>query len=649
MKLLPAINSPQDLKRLSPAELSDLCKEIRAYLIDVVTDIGGHFASSLGAVELTVALHYLYDTPKDKIIWDVGHQAYVHKILTGRAEQLRTIRRFEGISGFCKRNESEYDAFGAGHASTAISAAFGMACARDHRGEDSKVVAVIGDGSMTGGLAFEGLNNAGASGTDITVILNDNKMSISPNVGALSRYLAEVITDPVYNRIKADIWNSLGKIPPLTGPLRALGKRMDESLKSFLTPGMLFEDLGFKYVGPIDGHNLEDVLKILGKTRQLKEPVLLHVLTQKGHGHKAAEANPTKYHGIKGAPKTPVNPHQPAPAKKPTYSQAFGWTMERLAARDRRVIAITAAMAEGTGLADFRKKFPKQFYDVGIAEGHGVTFAGGLAAEGLRPVCAIYSTFLQRAFDHIVHDVALQRLPVVFCMDRAGIAGEDGPTHHGCFDIAYLSVIPGMVVAAPKDGDELADLLFTALAQDKQPFAIRYPKGDCFKWTERESYNPLPIGKWERLRSGDDVAILAVGSMVAVAQEAAKRLAESNISVELINARFIKPLDTEMLTELADDHDRIITVEEGCLAGGFGSAVMQSLREHGNNQLQMRSLGFEDGFIPHGPRGLLLDRMGLSAPRIEKAVREFLDGQSTAAARRGGVQPLAATANRKHR
>jgi 1-deoxy-D-xylulose-5-phosphate synthase len=650
MNILPTITGPQDLKGLSLSELKELCGEIRAYLIEVVTDIGGHFASSLGAVELTVALHHLYDSPRDKIVWDVGHQAYVHKILTGRAEQLKTIRRFEGISGFCKRCESEHDAFGAGHASTAISAALGMACARDRNGEHFEVVAVVGDGSMTGGLAFEGLNNAGASGTDITVILNDNKMSISPNVGALSRYLAEVITDPLYTRIKADIWDSLAKIPRLTTTLRTLGRRVDESLKSLITPGMLFEDLGFKYVGPIDGHNLDDLVRILRKTRSLKEPVLLHVLTQKGHGHKDAEANPTKYHGVGPAAKpapAPTATVKPA-TKCPTYSEAFGMTMARLASRDKRIVAITAAMAEGTGLAEFRDKFPGQFFDVGIAEGHAVTFAGGLATEGLRPVCAIYSTFLQRAFDHIMHDVALQNLPVVFCLDRAGIAGEDGPTHHGCYDLAFLSILPGMVVAAPKDGDELANMLFTALAYDKGPFAIRFPKGDCIKWSDLKSYTPIPLGKWERLQTGASAAILAVGSMVAPALDAAGRLAGDNISLEVINARFVKPLDTEMLDDIASRHETIFTVEEGSLAGGFGAAVTAQVGRHRGTLPAVHCLGLPDEYIPHGARNLLLDRMGLSASRIEKTVRETLAVAGERHIRRANISLTSAVNRRKH-
>ncbi len=623
MDILSTIKSPQDLKPLDLPQLKQLCGEIRGFLIDVVTDVGGHFASSLGAVELTVALHYLYDAPRDKIIWDVGHQAYVHKILTGRAEQLRTIRHYEGISGFCKRTESEYDVFGAGHASTAISAALGVSCARDCQGKDFKVVAVVGDGGLTGGLTYEGLNNAGASGSDLTVILNDNRMSISPNVGAISRYLADMITDPLYNRIKADVWNSLEKIPKLTQPLRTLGRRIDESLKSLLTPGMLFEDLGFKYVGPIDGHNLEDVVRILRNTRKLQEPVLLHVLTQKGHGYQPAEQNPVKYHGIKPLAKKPAKTVKAAPAAPPAYSNVFCTALLRMAQRDPRIVAITAAMAEGTGLAEFREKLPQQFFDVGIAEGHGVTFAGGLATEGMRPVCAIYSTFLQRAFDHIVHDVCLQNLPVVFCMDRAGIAGEDGPTHHGCLDLAYLSCIPGMTVAAPKDGNELADLLFTGISHNG-PFAIRYPKGSSVAWDDRETYHALPIGQWETVRTGTTAAVLAVGSMVATATLAAERLAESGISLEIINARFIKPLDTVMLDDLAQRHDLIMTIEEGVLRGGFGEMVLRHLQQQDSRPPRVETLGLQDEYIPHGARNILLDRVGLSAPRLEKTIRELI-------------------------
>ncbi|MCH8993056.1 MAG: 1-deoxy-D-xylulose-5-phosphate synthase [Acidobacteria bacterium] len=573
-KLLAGIGSPRDLRALPEDRLEELCAEIRHYIIDVIGEVGGHFASSLGAVELTVALHYLYDTPRDKTVWDVGHQAYVHKILTGRSEQLPTIRHFEGISGFLKREESVYDTFGAGHASTSISAALGMAVARDRKGEDHKVVAIIGDGGMTGGLAYEALNNAGASGIDITVILNDNRMSISPNVGAMSRYLAGIITDPLYNRIKADIWNALGKAP-FHARLQSLAHRVDDSLKSLLVPGMLFKDLGFTYVGPIDGHNLRDVMSILRKARSLKKPVLIHLVTRKGCGHTSAEQDPVKWHGVKPAPKKaaksqPLRTVTPPVKAAPAYTDVFGQSLIALAERDPRVIAITAAMSTGTGLVPFAERFEERFFDVGIAEGHAVTFAAGLAAEGYRPVCAIYSTFLQRAYDHLVHDVAVQHLPVIFCLDRAGIAGEDGPTHHGMLDLAYLSCVQGMVVAAPKDGNELRDLLFTALSYDDGPFAIRYPKGSSWRYDPEERYRPIPIGQWEAMRKGDDLCLLAVGSMVKSAHEVAERLAADGVEAEIVNARFVKPLDHAMMDRIAEKHRLVITIEEACLRGGFG-------------------------------------------------------------------------------
>ncbi|MBI3873092.1 MAG: 1-deoxy-D-xylulose-5-phosphate synthase [candidate division Zixibacteria bacterium] len=632
LELLPAIDSPADLKRLSVEELLRLCDEIRHYIIDVIGEVGGHFASSLGAVELTVALHYLYDTPRDRIVWDVGHQAYVHKILTGRRDQLRTIRRFEGISGFLRREESEYDTFGAGHASTAISAALGMAIARDRKGESYEVVAVVGDGGITGGLAYEGLNNAGASGTDITIILNDNRMSISPNVGAISRYLAEIITDPLLNRIRGDVWKALGKAP-FHARLQAIARRVDDSLRKLLVPGMFFEDLGFRYVGPIDGHNLVDVLTILRKAKELKKPLLIHLITRKGCGHPRAEEDPVTWHGVKPAPKkssesatqiAPVATAKPAPA----YTDVFGQTMLQLAGQDPRVIAITAAMATGTGLVGFAEKFPDRFFDVGIAEGHAVTFAGGLATEGFRPVCAIYSTFLQRAFDHLVHDVAIQRLPVIFCVDRGGLAGEDGPTHHGNLDLAYLSCVPEMVVTAPKDGNELRNLLFTALAYDKGPFAIRYPKDSCWRYDPDDGYTLLPIGQWERLHAGDDLCILAVGAMVKSALEVAERLDKDGVAAEVINARYVKPLDEPMLEKIARRHRTIVTIEEANRRGGFGQAVAQNMMTR-RAPVTVHAIGVEDCFVPHGARPILLDWAGLSAPRLEKRIRGFLDQSPT--------------------
>lgn len=626
--LLASIDAPADLKDLSIDQLRQLCGEIRQYLIEVISDVGGHFASSLGAVELTVALHHVYDAPRDKIVWDVGHQGYVHKILTGRRDQLPSIRHFNGISGFLRRSESVYDTFGAGHASTAISAALGMAVARDRKGENFRVVAVVGDGGMTGGLAFEGLNNAGELKTDFTVILNDNRMSISPNVGALSRYLAEIITDPLYNRIKGEMWKAMGKAP-FSESLRRLAHRLEDSLKNLVTPGMFFEDLGFKYVGPIDGHNLVDVVTILRKAKDFKKPLIVHLVTKKGHGHESAEADPIKWHGVKAR----LLPKMGAPAigvGVSTYTDVFGQTMVQIAERDPRLMAITAAMCTGTGLVDFARRFPQRFFDVGIAEGHAVTFAAGLAAEGFRPVCAIYSTFFQRAYDHLVHDVALQHLPVILCLDRAGLAGEDGPTHHGNLDLAYLSCIPDIVVAAPKDGNELRDLLFTALAYDGGPFAIRYPKDTCWSYSGEAKFTPIPIGVWEILRPGSDACILAVGSMVRPAVEVAGHLASAGLNVEVVNARFVKPLDMLLLQQIAAQHRTIITIEEGNLRGGFGQAVSQSVMERFGGTVTVRSIAVDNCFVTHGTRAQLLELTGLSLARLQQRIRGFIEAGSAA-------------------
>ncbi|GAB4321056.1 MAG: 1-deoxy-D-xylulose-5-phosphate synthase [Candidatus Zixiibacteriota bacterium] len=621
--LLASINSPADLKGLSIDQLKQLCGEIREYLITVIGDVGGHFASSLGAVELTVALHHLYDTPKDKIVWDVGHQGYVHKILTGRRDRLHTIRQFDGISGFLKRTESEYDVFGAGHASTAISAALGVAAARDRKGEKFKVVAVVGDGGMTGGLSFEGLNNAGAMKTDFTVVLNDNRMSISKNVGALSSYLARVITDPLYNRIKGEIWNAM-EHAPYTNQLRSFAHRIEDSLRNLVVPGTFFEDLGFKYIGPIDGHNIDDVVKILGRAKSFSEPVLLHVITRKGCGHQSAEADPIKWHGVKARPK-PKSTSDNAPKKAPNYQDVFGETLVQLAERDERIVAVTAAMCTGTGLVPFSEKLPQRFYDVGIAEGHGVTFAGGLATEGYRPVCAIYSTFLQRAFDHIVHDIAIQHLPVVFCLDRAGLAGEDGPTHHGNLDLAYLSCIPEMVVAAPKDGNELRNLMYTAIAYDKGPFAIRYPKDSSWRYDSSARFSPIPIGKWEILRPGSDACILAVGSMVKSAMEVADRFADKGVNLQIVNARFVKPLDDTLLEQIAAQHKLVVTMEEGVERGGFGQAIAHYMRDTLDSTIPVRVIAIKDELIPHGPRARLLEYAGLSVDQLTERVRAALE------------------------
>ena len=625
VKYLPDINSPDDLKKIPVGELPEVCAEIREYVVSVVNEVGGHFASSLGAVELTVALHYVFDTPTDKICWDVGHQAYVHKVLTGRREALRTIRQSDGISGFLKRSESRFDDFGAGHASTAISAALGMAEARRRLGQDHRVVAVVGDGGLTGGLAYEALNNAGHLQSDLLVVLNDNKMSISPNVGAIHHYLTHVITHPQYRRLKHDIWDWMGKVPAVSEHLREAARRLDEGVKSMFVPGGFFEDLGFKYFGPTDGHNVLELVELLTRIKEERRPILLHCLTQKGKGCDYAEMDPIKWHGITPAAPAPPPPvaSAPPPAKKteaPAYLSVLGDQLSLMAARDPKIVAITAAMAEGTGLVGFASKFPERFYDVGIAEAHAVCFAAGLAATGMRPVCAIYSTFLQRAYDQIVHDVALQHLPVVFVLDRAGLVGADGPTHHGALDLAYLSCIQDMVVAAPRNGTEFKNLLYTALAQDKYPFAIRYPKDQSFEYDRSEKYELLPLGSWEVLKPGQRVALLAVGAMVPVAQKAAVILTGDGIDAEVINARYVKPLDEQKLTALAGGFELLVTIEEGVIRGGFGQAVASFCHAQGGSA-RVLTLGLPDEFVTHGSRSKLLADSGLTAEHVVSAVR----------------------------
>ena len=621
--LLETINSPQDLKQLDITQLEKLCAEVRRYFVEVVTNIGGHFGSSLGVVELTAALHYVLDTPKDKIIWDVGHQGYVHKILTGRREELKTIRQYKGLSGFLKRSESPYDHFGAGHASTSVSAALGFAVARDLQGQQHRVVAVIGDGALTGGLAYEALNNAGSLNKDILLILNDNQMSISPNVGAISRYLTEITTDPRYNRAKDEVWKLTGRMPFGKRKLRAVVRRLQESVKSLMVPGMFFEELGFRYFGPIDGHDLQELVPTLQKLCTLKGPKVLHVLTVKGKGVDYAEKDSVKFHAV-SPPTKQSEGDQKATPKPPAYNQVFTDALLKLSRSNEKIVAITAAMAEGTGLVRYQKEIPDRFFDVGIAEGHAVTFAAGLAAEGMRPCVAIYSTFLQRAFDHVIHDVAIQHLPVVFTLDRAGLCGADGPTHHGAFDLSYLSAIPGMIVAAPKDGDELENLLQTAFLQDQNPFAIRYPKDSCIKLTKPREFKAVKIGSWEILQQGNNLALLAVGTMVANARKAAQLLSQSGFSVTVVNCRFVKPLDEEMLKSLARAHDHLVTVEENVRSGGFGSQVAQFLSGNKIEYDSLTNLALPDRFVEHGSRSILLDNLGLSPERLAERCYEIL-------------------------
>lgn len=635
MSLLETINSPDDLKPLSLAELQQVCTELRQYIIDVVTEIGGHFGSSLGAAELTVALHHLYDTPQDKIVWDVGHQAYGHKVLTGRRDALKTIRQPGGISGFPLRSESRYDTFAVGHAGTSISAALGFAAKRDLMGENHKVVAVIGDGAMTSGIALEGLNNAGASHRDLLVILNDNRMSISPNVGAISHYLTRIITDPIYNRvkdritgdplyqkIKEEAWNLAGRIPVVGENLRRALGGFEEGLKGMLVPGILFEELGFRYLGPLDGNNLPAMVQTLKNVRDLKGPVLLHVHTIKGKGaiHEGEEdpysADSTKYHAISP-------PSSPTPL--PKYQSVFGEALIALANNDSRVVAVTAAMSEGTGLDAFAEAHPDRFFDVGIAEQHAVTFSTGMALEGMRPVAAIYSTFLQRAYDQIIHDVALQSAPVIFCMDRAGLVGADGPTHHGDFDLSYLTCVPNMIVTAPKDGDELRDLLYTAVQQVDYPFAIRYPRGNVHTPLSGRDPEVLKIGSWETVAEGEDVVFLAVGTMVDHARQAREKLLDDGISAAVINCRFVKPMDLAMLDELSDRYQVLITLEENTVEGGFGAAVARYLSDRLRDGQRVYTLGIPDRFFQHGSQGDLRDEAGLSPDAIVATARRVAE------------------------
>jgi len=623
--ILGRINGPDDLKQLPHEELIALCDELREYIISVVSETGGHLAPSLGVIELTVILHYLYNTPEDVIVWDVGHQSYAHKILTGRREAFKTLRQYKGISGFTNRSESRCDPFGAGHASTGISAALGFAISRDRLNQRHKVIAVVGDGALTGGLAYEGLNNAGASGTDITVILNDNKMSISPNVGAISRYLTNIITNPIYNKIKGEIWNLTGKVPTIGESVRVLARRLEESLKNLITPGMLFEELGFRYFGPIDGHDFDEVLRTMRSVKEIPGPNFVHILTVKGKGYPQAEQDSAHFHGVGSFCK--VTGKSNSKASGSMYTKVFGEALVQIGSADERVVAISAAMPTGTGLHVFREKFPDRFFDVGIAEAHAVTFAGGLAASGLKPVVAIYSTFLQRALDQLIHDVALQSLPVVFVVDRGGLVGEDGPTHHGAFDLSYLAMIPNFVVSSPKDGHELRDLLWTAVQYGKGPFAIRYPRDTAPMTGEDRPLRAIEIGAWEEIVPGEDVAILAVGSMVYAAIAASEGLRELGVQAGVVNCRFVKPIDTALLEEICHRYPILITVEENTTVNGFGAQVGSAVQRMGNFHGRLLSLGLPDRFITQGARKVLLDSVGLTPDGIAESVISFVKGK----------------------
>ncbi len=624
--LLDKINSPKDLKGLSQKDLVELAKEIRKTIVTTVAEKGGHLAPSLGVVELTLALHYCFESPKDKIIWDVGHQSYAHKLITGRRDRFATLRQQDGISGFPKRSESEHDILDTGHSSTSISAALGITTALSLLEKEGKVVAVIGDGSMTAGMAFEALNNAGHLKKDLIVVLNDNEMSISPNVGALSSFLSRKLTSRLATKLKRDLESFLKRSEVGENIWQVL-KKSEDSLKSLLTPGMLFEALQFEYVGPIPGHHIDTLIETFENIKNVPGPVLVHVLTKKGKGYAPAEKHPDLFHGLGPFDIKTGRPKKPSAPRPPSYTEIFGQTVVRLAKEDSRIVGITAAMPAGTGLKALQEALPNRFFDVGIAEQHAVTFAAGMALEGLRPIVAIYSTFLQRAFDQVIHDVCLTKLPVVFALDRGGLVGDDGPTHHGVFDLSYLRMIPNMVVMAPKDENELQHMLYTAVRHDG-PAAVRYPRGNgvgvSLDWQLKE----LELGKAEVLEDGGEIAIWAIGHHVHTALLAAEELARHGIKATVVNARFVKPLDRELLKEHAKNIGRFVTIEENALIGGFGSAVLEALEEMGLKDLSVKRLGLPDRFIEHGSQHLLRKQVGLDVDSLVGVCKDVVNGVS---------------------
>jgi 1-deoxy-D-xylulose-5-phosphate synthase len=630
LSLLDSIRSPADLRELPPESLAALATEVRERILDVVSGHkGAHFGSNLGTVELTIALHRVFQTPVDQIVWDVGHQAYPHKILTGRNEAFPTIRKKGGLSGFLRREESEYDTFGAGHGATSISAACGMAAARDLHGEDFEVVAVIGDGSMTSGLAFEALNNAGHTDRDLVVVLNDNQMAISPNVGAMHTYLTSFRTHPLYNRVREEVKRLIHSAPRI-GSIGELVEhfavRVDDAVKGMFVPGMIFEEFGFRYVGPVDGHDLEKLIETLDGVRLMKGPRLVHVLTTKGKGFAPAEEDQVKWHAGGGFDKLTGAPLKSSAGALPRYQAIFGRALTELGNEYPEIVAITAAMAEGTSTNLFAREFPDRFFDVGMAEGHAVTFAAGMATQGVKPVVAIYSTFLQRAYDSIVHDVALQGLPVLFCMDRAGLAGDDGPTHHGGIDIAYMLAVPGMTISAPKDGAELVALLRTGIEWDRGPFAIRWPRDAVPQAVAAAAeIPPVEYGTWEVLREGADLVLLATGTMVLPALAAATGLARTGVEACVVNCRFIKPLDEACLAALFPAHRLALTIEEGTVVNGFGAYVRSRIGELWP-AVRVASIGLPDDFVAHGERHELLADVGLTPESIADQVRALLGG-----------------------
>ncbi|WP_025870445.1 1-deoxy-D-xylulose-5-phosphate synthase [Methylobacillus glycogenes] len=610
-KLLDTIQSPEQLRKLERKELHALASELREFLVNSVSQTGGHLSSNLGVVELTIALHYVFNTPEDRLVWDVGHQTYPHKILTGRREAMSELRKPQGIAGFPRRSESAYDTFGTGHSSTSISAALGMAVAAQKAGLERRSVAIIGDGAMTAGMAFEALNNAGAMDTNILVILNDNDMSISPNVGALNNYLAKLLSGRLYTTMRRSGEKVLNVVPPV----REFAKRAEEHVKGMVTPGTLFEEFGFNYIGPIDGHDLDVLITTLKNIRELKGPQFLHVATQKGHGYQPAEDNPGKYHGV--GKFDPSNGCATASSGKKTYTQVFSDWLVDMAEQDVRLIGITPAMCDGSGLNAFAERFPERFYDVGIAEQHALTFAAGMACDGLKPVVAIYSTFLQRAYDQFIHDIALQNLPVVFAIDRAGLVGADGPTHAGSFDLSFLRCIPNIVIMTPSDENECRQMLYTAY-QHEGPSAVRYPRGSGTGVSISKQMQALPIGKAEIRRTGSRVAILAFGSMLSPALQAAETL-----DATVANMRFVKPLDIATVQTLAQQHELIVTIEENTIMGGAGAAVMEAMQALGLNTATL-CLGLPDTFIEHGVHETMLAECGLNAAGIVAAIEKRL-------------------------
>jgi 1-deoxy-D-xylulose-5-phosphate synthase len=623
MKCLQLVQTPDDLKKINSSLLPVLAEEIRDMIISTVSKTGGHLASSLGVVELTIALNYVFDPPNDTIIWDVGHQSYAHKILTGRQDQFHTLRQLNGISGFVRRNDSPYDAFSTGHSSTSISAALGISCAKHITGRKSKTIAVIGDGSMTAGLAYEGLNQAGDIHKDLIVILNDNNMSIARNVGAISSFLSRKLSHKFPQNIKHGIGEFIKSIPRVGPPFYKLAKRSEDTFKTFLTPGMLFEAFNFDYFGPINGHHLKHLIRILNNIKNLEEPVLLHVTTTKGKGYEPAENNPVYFHGV-GSFDAQNGIKQSSSSKKiSTYTEIFGQTLIQLAEMNDKIVAVTAAMPEGTGLVSFAEQFPDRFFDVGIAEQHGVTFAAGMAAEGLKPVVAIYSTFLQRAYDQIIHDVCLDALPVVFAIDRGGIVGQDGPTHHGQFDLSYLRHIPNLIIMSPKDEAELRQMLYTAI-QYNGPIAIRYPRGKGTGVPTDDPFTPIPIGEHQIIHYGHDLLILAIGHTVYDAINARKQLLDHRIDPTIVNCRFVKPLNAEYLLPLIEKHSSIITIEENSLQGGFGSAILEFLSDHDVQSVSVRRIGLPDQFIIHGSQEQLRNKYGITESHIVASALQLI-------------------------